>query len=221
MDVRSAIALQRKRFKTLPPKKKWEHILEYYKGWLLLGVILIAITGYSIYTAQTRKEPVLYVTMVNASDSESDVFQGFLENVGLDSERSCIDMNAALKLHLQSPSVQDAQTMEVLYALFGTGNLDLFAADDTVFDFFAQSGMLTDLRDYLPESFLKENADRLHTVVLSSGGKEIVAGIYPTSDSRFGHAGYYEPAAPVGIVTNAINLGTAAAALMWLSAIPE
>ena len=71
------------------------------------------------------------------------------------------------------------------------------------------------------ESFLKENADRLHTVVLSSGGKEIVAGIYPTSDSRFGHAGYYEPAAPVGIVTNAINLGTAAAALMWLSAIPE
>ena len=55
MDVRSAIALQRKRFKTLPPKKKWEHILEYYKGWLLLGVILIAITGYSIYTAQTRK----------------------------------------------------------------------------------------------------------------------------------------------------------------------
>ena len=155
MDVRSAIALQRKQFKTLPPKKKWEHILEYYKGWLLLGVILIAITGYSIYTAQTRKEPVLYVTMVNASDSESDVFQGFLENVGL------------------------------------------------------------------PECFLMEYADRLHTVVLSSGGKEIVAGIYPTSDSRFGHAGYYEPAAPVGIVTNAINLGTAAAALMWLSAIPE
>ena len=221
MDVRSAIALQRKRFRTLPPKKKWEHIVEYYKGWLLLGVILLAIAGYSIYTAQTRKEPILYVTMVNTSNCDGDAFQGFLEEVGMDSRKSCVDMNAALKLNLRSPSVQDAQTMEVLYALFGTGNLDLFAADEEVFNFFAQGGMLTDLRDCLPDSFLQANKDRLYTVVLPSSGEEIVVGIYPPADSRFCRAGYYAYAAPIGVVTNTINLGTAAAGLLWLSAAPE
>lgn len=216
MDVRSAIALQRKKVKTMTPKQKMDYIWEYYKSWILAGILTIAIILYGIYAACFRQENALYVTMVNATGYESSVFDEFLETAGFGTDRYRVDINAALKLNAQNPGVQDARTLEVLYALFGTGNLDLYVADIEMFDFFAETGAMVDLRDYLSPEFLAKNESRLHRVTLLSSGEEIIAGIYPEKSSRFCSAGYYEEPVPLGVVTDAINIGTAVACLIWL-----
>lgn len=216
MDIRTAIALQRKKVKTMSSRQKWEYIWEYYKSWILAGVLIVAIILYSIYSTFFRQENALYVTMVNATGYESSVFDEFLDAAGFGTERYCVDVNAGLKLNVQNPSVQDAQTLEVLYALFGTGNLDLYAADEEMFNFFAETGALVDLRAYLSPEFLAENENRLHKVTLLSNGEEIIAGIYPEESSRFYSAGYYEEPVPLGVATDAINIGTAVACLIWL-----
>lgn len=218
MDIRSAIALQEKKAKSMPLRQKIEYIWEYYKSWILIGILIVTITVYSIYAACFRQEKALYVTLVNATGYESSIFDEFLDAAGFPTDRYSVDVNATLTLTRRNPSVQDAKTLEVLYALFGTGNMDLFAADEEMFDFFAETGAMADLMDYLSPEFLAENESRLHKVTLLSSGEEIVAGIYPEESSRFYSAGYYEKPVPLGVVTDAINIGTAVACLIWLVA---
>lgn len=217
MDIRNAIALQRKKVKTMAPRQKLDYIWEYYKSWILAGILAAAVILYGIYAACFRQESALYVTMVNATGYESSVFDEFLDTAGFGTDRYRVDVNAALKLNAKKPGVQDAQTLEVLYALFGTGNLDLYVADVEMFDFFAETGAMTDLGDFLSPEFLAENESRLHRVTLLSSGEEIIAGIYPEESSRFCGAGYYEEPVPLGVVTDAVNIGTAVACLIWLA----
>lgn len=219
MDVRSAIAAQHKKIKMMTPRQKREYIWDYYKHWIILGVLVAVILVNVIYTAAFTKEKVLYVTLVNATGYESDVFDQFLAAAGFDSEDYAVDINAAFKMDPTNPGTEDAQTLQVLYALFGTGDLDIFGADEVVFDFFAESGGFEDLRDYLSPEFLAENEDRLYKVTLSSG-EEIIAGIYPEEGSPFMKAGYYSVPVPLGVVTDAINIATAVACLHWIISAP-
>lgn len=205
----------------MSPQQKREYIWEYYKGWILLGILIAAIIIYGIYSACFRQENALYVTMVNATGYESSVFDEFLEAAGFGTDRYRVDVNASLKVNPYNPGVQDAHTLEVLYALIGTGNLDLYVADAGMFDYFAEMGAMVDLKDYLSPEFIAENESRLHRVTLLSSGEEIIAGVYPDTSSRFLSAGYYEQPVPIGVVSDAINIGTALACMIWLTAPAE
>ncbi len=89
--------------KDMPPKKRVEHILYYYKIHIIVGLIAIGILGSVIYHYATYREPILSVTMVNPHSDTSDeadegaytseCFQEFLAYGGYDRNKDTIGLN--------------------------------------------------------------------------------------------------------------------------------
>ena len=74
-------AARKAAFHSMSPAKKLEHILTYYKWPILLTLILLLVLGSVLRRELSRKEPLLYLALVNVSvgpDTEDCVTTGKL-----------------------------------------------------------------------------------------------------------------------------------------------
>ena len=99
--------------------------------------------------------------------------------------------------------------MQVLTALFGISDLDLFAADRAVFERYAQQDAFADLSVLIDRELLA-GAD-LYTY--SVEGKTVTGGIVLHPGSVLHRAGYYHGDVIVGAAINAEHLEEAVAML--------
>ena len=99
-----------------------------------------------------------------------------------------------------------------LAALFGISDLDLFAADEAVFEGYAQQDAFADLSVLIDRELLA-GAD-LYTYTLE--GKTVTGGIVLHSGSALHEAGYYHGDVIVGAAVNAEHLEEAVAVLRQL-----
>ena len=98
--------------------------------------------------------------------------------------------------------------MQVLAALFGIGDLDLFAADEAVFASYASQEAFVDLSLFLEKEDLARHERYTYP---GEGGREIVAGIRLKPGSPLHRAGYYTDEVILGVAANAQNLDPAVA----------
>lgn len=79
--------MNKEKWQAMTRRQKYEHIMFYYKTYIIVGLIVLIVGGHLLYSTITRVEPVLSVLMINniqQEDIDQSVFGEFCENYGYD-----------------------------------------------------------------------------------------------------------------------------------------
>ena len=197
--------------KRLKGKKKIEFLWDYYKIPIVAAAIVLVFAVLALVIRSPQKDTALYIVWINAvSQEESTYFDDCLTAAGIDTEKKHADVNASFSLGIPGNDAADAQTLQVLSALFGIGDLDLYIADPEHFDLYAVRGAFSDLTELLPEDILAMAGDRLYYAE-NEAGEEKAVGYRITEGSGAAKAGYLAAGteAIAGVLENALNRDTA------------
>ena len=218
MNLKKRWKADREALKKLSGREKWLFVWDYYKIPLIALCCVIFLTAITLLTGAGREEVALYAVLVNSDrnleEPDSTQLDALAERAGIPMEGRTVDVTANLTLGQNLNEAYDAQTVQVLGALFGISDLDLFAADQAVFERYAQQDAFADLSVLIDRELLA-GAD-LYTYTVE--GKTVTGGIVLHSGSALHEAGYYHGDVIVGAAVNSENLEEAVAMLRQLLA---
>ena len=126
-----------------------------------------------------------------------------------------VDVTADLHLGQGLEETGNAQSIQVLAALFGISGLDFFAADQTVFDMYARQGAFVDLAFFLDGETLERHREDL-CYYPDAAGQPVLMGIRLSPGSGLHRAGYFLADVVVGVAANAQNMEEAVCFLRQL-----
>lgn len=216
MNLKKRWKADREALKKLSGQEKWLFIWDYYRIPLIALACVMILTAITLLTNAGREEVALYAVFVNSDrtleEPDSTLLDALAERAGIPMEGRTVDVTANLTLGQDLNEAYDAQTVQVLAALFGISDLDLFAADEAVFEGYAQQDAFADLSVLIDRELLA-GAD-LYTYTLE--GKTVTGGIVLHSGSALHEAGYYHGDVIVGAAVNAEHLEEAVAVLRQL-----
>ena len=199
-------------FRSLEGRKKLQFVWDYYKIPIIVLLFAAAALVLSILIRSPKKNTAVYVVWVNAvSQDESTYFDDLLHAADPELSEKSVDLNTGYSLGGEGNEGADAQTMQVLAALFGIGDLDVYIADSTYFEMYERKDAFADLSELIPEELLDQAGDRLRYAVTEKGVR-IASAYRITPDSGAAAAGYLRSGeeAYLGILDNAQNRETAA-----------
>ena len=213
MKLRQRWEKDREALKKLSGRDKWLFVWDYYRIPLIAAACVMLLTAITLLTNAGREEVALYAVFVNTDVSleepDASALNALAETAGIPMEGKTVDLTANLTLGQTYSEAADAQTVQVLAALFGISDLDLFAADQAVFERYAQQDAFADLSVLIDRELLA-GAD-LYTY--SVEGKTVTGGIVLHPGSVLHRAGYYHGDVIVGAAINAEHLEKAVAML--------
>ena len=213
MKLRQRWEKDREALKKLSGRDKWLFVWDYYRIPLIAAACVMLLTAITLLTNAGREEVALYAVFVNTDVSleepDASALNALAEAAGIPMEGKTVDLTANLTLGQTYSEAADAQTVQVLTALFGISDLDLFAADQAVFERYAQQDAFADLSVLIDRELLA-GAD-LYTYSLE--GKTVTGGIVLHPGSVLHRAGYYHGDVIVGAAINAEHLEEAVAML--------
>lgn len=213
MKLRQRWEKDREALKKLSGRDKWLFVWDYYRIPLIAAACVMLLTAITLLTNAGREEVALYAVFVNTDVSleepDASALNDLAEAAGIPMEGKTVDLTANLTLGQTYSEAADAQTVQVLAALFGISDLDLFAADQAVFERYAQQDAFADLSVLIDRELLA-GAD-LYTYSLE--GKTVTGGIVLHPGSVLHRAGYYHGDVIVGAAINAEHLEEAVAML--------
>lgn len=213
MKLRQRWEKDREALKKLSGRDKWLFVWDYYRIPLIAVACVMLLTAITLLTNAGREEVALYAVFVNTDVSleepDASALNALAEAAGIPMEGKTVDLTANLTLGQTYSEAADAQTVQVLAALFGISDLDLFAADQAVFERYAQQDAFADLSVLIDRELLA-GAD-LYTY--SVEGKTMTGGIVLHPGSVLHRAGYYHGDVIVGAAINAEHLEEAVAML--------
>ena len=213
MKLRQRWEKDREALKKLSGRDKWLFVWDYYRIPLIAAACVMLLTAITLLTNAGREEVALYAvfgnTDVSLEEPDASALNALAEAAGIPMEGKTVGLTANLTLGQTYSEAADAQTVQVLAALFGISDLDLFAADQAVFERYAQQDAFADLSVLIDRELLA-GAD-LYTY--SVEGKTVTGGIVLHPGSVLHRAGYYHGDVIVGAAINAEHLEEAVAML--------
>lgn len=202
------------KWKTLDRHQRLLYLWDYYKIPIGAAVLVLALVIYTLCYQMGRGKIDLYAVLVNAGKGDSQLFSQALEDSGFSNVQVSVDTSLTY-YNAEELAEEDISTIQVLYALFSMGDMDLFAADPGVFDRYTAQDGFEDLSLLLPQSLLEANADRLIRYQ-TENGQEKIGGILLESDSPLHKAGFYSGSVAVGIAARCEHLDEALAVIEYL-----
>jgi len=208
LKLSDRIRLDRQTFSRLDGKRKWLFIWDYYRVpiisfMLLLAVAVIVIIGVG------RNKADLYVVMVNANrEAGGSEAAEALKNRGVGLDGRTIDIETSYTLKFEDVTETDIQTIEVLAVRFGIGDLDVFVADEPVFESYAEKDAFVNLKLFISSEELQAVEEDLYSYA-NEDGAEIIGGMWLRKGSPLHEAGLYQGDVLIGVASNAQNLDNA------------
>lgn len=214
--IKASLRRDKAAFQALHGRRRLEFIWDYYRIPIIAAASILALLLLGAVFNIGRGDTAMYVVLVNAGeDVESSVFDELLERSGMELNGKTVHVASNYKLGGEFSEAYDAQTLQVLAALFSIGDLDLFGADEAVFRSYAVKDAFVDLSLFIEKALLERHeADLLRYT--NSDGQEIVGGIRLHAGSPLHRAGYYAGDVLLGIPSQAEHLEEAIAAIRQL-----
>lgn len=152
-------------WKEMSRQQKWEHIWEYYRLHILLGLCTVGLGAYFLISAVTYEAPLLSLLMVDSQVTQTeDAFEDFLQSYGYAAD-AVIACNDSIRFNTASAneglSYDDYQRYQALYAMVAGGENDLMLSSRDIFLTLADEGCFLDLSQVLPRVLLEQYADLL------------------------------------------------------------
>ena len=202
--------------KTMKKSEVAGFIWDYYKWWIIGGVIVIALVTSLIYHFVTYKSPIVELVLVNCAsegeETEPD-FSDFMDQYGYDDTKQEVVLQNSYAVNLTNGASGNVYSFEALQTLIAAGGVDVLAADKEVYAYLAKQQNVADLSDYLSADLMEKYAKNIVYVTDSETGKKYPAGIRLVHNQWMDNYGYYPDGCVIGIV-NGSGRTTAAKQLM-------
>lgn len=205
--IKYLIARELNNLKQLTPKERIVYLWDYYKISVVVFTLVFALGIAGIFYYFSSGATSLYVVLVNAQETESTVFSELLDANSSGSEQNIVEVEGSYKLQTGASENADVTTVQVLAALFSIGDMDIFAANEDVFQRYASQGGFEDLEPFLSEDLLTVHTDDLYYTDVN--GVQMLSGIWLREGSPLHTVGYYTDDVVLGIAANAGNFDNA------------
>lgn len=204
---------EKEKMKSLTPRQRIVYLWDYYKLTIGALVLAAALLIYTLGYQSGRGKIDMYAVLVNAGEGESTPFVRALEEKHLGGTVS-VDVSLSYT-NAAELAEEDIATIEVLYALFSMGDMDLFAANPAVFERYTAQDGFENLELLLPQELLRDHTDAVIRYTTETG-QEKVGGILLKNGSPLHRAGYYDGPVAVGIAARCEHLDEALAVIEYL-----
>ena len=214
MRLTDTLRRDRETLRRLDRRARLQMIWDYYKIPVIGLLCVIILTALTLAIRISASGTVFYAVFINAEEGgEKAGLDALLSRGGVDLNGRTVDVSANYTLRYDDPSTGYADTVHVLAALFGIGDLDVFAADEPVFQAYADKDAFVDLSLFIE----KQDLDRMQKYTRTGeGGRELVEGLRLSAPSPLHEAGYYSGPVIIGVAANARNLDEALAFIRQL-----
>ena len=207
MRLKETLRRDRETLRRLDRKARLQMIWDYYKLPIIGFLCVIVLTALTLGIRISASGTVLYAVFINAEDGgEKAELDALLSRGGVELNGRTIDVAANYTLRYDDPSGSYADTVHVLAALFGIGDLDVFAADEPVFTAYADKDAFVDLGLFIG----KDDLAGMQLYTRAGDGvqtrAERIDGIRLEAPSPLHEAGYYSGPVVIGAAANARNL---------------
>lgn len=209
MRLIETLRRDRETLRQLDRKDRFQMIWDYYKIPIIGLLCVIVLTALTLTVRISASGTAFYAVLINAEEGgEKAGLDALLSRSGTDLNGRTVDVSANYALRYDDPANSYADTVQVLAALFGIGDLDVFAADEPVFEAYAVKDAFVDLSLFIE----KRDLDRMQKYTRTGeGGRELVEGLRLSAPSPLHEAGYYSGPVIIGVAANARNLDEALA----------
>lgn len=217
MTVKERLQKDRASLEALDRQGKLLFLWDYYKIPILAAACVLALALITAATSANRGPKAMYAVLVNTADAQGgrEALDALLEQGGVDMTGRRVDVTADLRLGGAFSESEDMQAVQVLAALFGISGLDFFAADEPVFERYAEQDAFLDLSLFLDRQLLDRRRDDLY-YYQNGEGQTVLGGVILRAGSPLHEAGYYTDDVVAGIAANAQNLEEAVVFLRQL-----
>ena len=193
-------------FKTMKKSEIAGFIWDYYKWWIIGSVIVIAAAVSLIHHFVTAKAAIVEMALVNcgsyATEEEKEPdFSDFMDQYGYDKKKQEVVLQTSFSVDLTSTDSGNAYSYEALMTQIAAGGIDVFAADDEVYEYLAGQQYFANLSDYLSEEQLKQYGDTIVFVTDPETKEDYPAGIRLKKNTWMEHYGFYPEGCIIGILT--------------------
>lgn len=145
-------------------KEKIGYVFDYYKWWVLGGVVLIGVLIYALhYSVQIHPDTIAGVTLVNADTitvEESDWLENYIEENNI-SKTDRILVDASLAIHMDGSNPTSSQSYQVLSAELLSSEIDLLITDQDTFEYINSAGTMMPLTELLSQEQLEMYSEQL------------------------------------------------------------
>ncbi len=208
MNLSNQIKRDKLTFRRLEGNKKWLFIWDYYKI-PIISILVVLSIGVLLLVGLNKAKTGLYIVMVNTnSEIDRKTIPHLFEENGIDLAGRKTDVETNYTLRYDDITETDVETVQVLAVRFGIGDLDLFVANEAVFESYAVKDAFVDLSLFIPEELLKENEADLYRYK-NTDGHEITGGLWIRKGSPLHNAGFYQEDVLIGAAYLAENLDNA------------
>lgn len=212
--LRHFLQSEKEKLRTLNRRQRLQYFWDYYK--LPIGAVLLA-AAMLIYTLCYNAGPGkidLNAVLVNAREGDSTLFSQALQAGGWKSPQVSVDTTLTYT-NAAELAEEDVATIQVLFAQFTMGDMDLFAANPEVFQRYTDQDGFENLGLLLPQQLQQDHPERLIRYT-TEDGQEKIGGILLESGSPLHTGGYYSGPVAVGIVSRCEHLDEALAVIEFL-----
>lgn len=174
-------------FRELSFKDKLAHIWEYYRWHIIVPIFLVVCAvsiGLGVY--ENFKDSLLYAVFINTqlNDSKGDILMDeFIDYADFDMRGKKVTLDSSLYINRKNSNPASVSSNQKLLAMFTSIEMDVIVSDEANFSYYAEQDSFVELKDVLPEDFLKEHTDLLRTAV-GKDGKEHTFGISLASSPK-------------------------------------
>ena len=207
MKLKAKIQRDKQALSQLDRNGKLLFIWDYYKIPILSVLCVLVLVLLTVLTSAGSGKAAMYAVFVNPASAEGDweALDEILEQGGVALSGRHVDVTADLHLGREHDELSDAQTVQVLAALFGIKGLDFFAADEAVFEKYAQQDAFLNLALFLDADTLSRHREDLYYYE-NADGQTVLGGIRLHPGSPLHEAGYFLTEVTVGIACSAQNM---------------
>lgn len=161
MPVMDEFKEEREALKHGTLKQKWQYFLDYYKWFVIVGVLILIFAGSFLYQLITRKERAIFAALVNAYELEPAAAypETFAEYAGIDLEEYDVFFDSSMYLDSSNLAAVDENTMattQKLMVYIAAREIDILVASESTINSYAYNETFHDLRTILSAEQIKK-----------------------------------------------------------------
>lgn len=169
-------------FKTMKKSEIIGFVWDYYKWFIIVGIIVIAAVVGTVRHFVSYKDPVVQIALLNCDktqigETKEPDFTDFMEMYGYDSEKEEVRVDTGYDVDVNATSTAEVYSFQSFIALTAAGGVDLLAADEESYKFVAECRAIASLEEHLPEGFIDKYKEDIVYAKNMDTGEDFPAGI--------------------------------------------
>ena len=156
MPVMDEFKEERAALRNGTPKEKFQYFLDYYKLYVIVGILVLVSAGSIIYQMVTQKERAIFVALLNVYEQESaeEYPQKFAEYAGIDMGEYDVMFDTSMYMDGSDLTAYDETTMattQKLMVYIAAREIDVLIASESTTNSYAYNETFYDLSVLLTE----------------------------------------------------------------------